>query len=116
MLASLSSREREFLLSPQHRLFQADLKVISQIGPTSRRGWIRVSFAEELAEDSTPVAEYLAEDLERIVEPAASSPSCPHSWIKRGVSVFVVRGAFLGLDKDLLGLAEVLELLLRHRV
>ena len=52
-----------------------------------------------------------AEDIERIVEPAAAA-----ALGKGGVTVAIVGGAFLFVHQDVVGFAEFLEFLFRVRV
>ena len=97
-----------------------DLEVVAEVGPTAPPSAAAPPAAEEFLEHAphataaSASAEYLAEDIERVVEPASASAASALG--ESGVPVAVVGGAFFVVAQDVVGLAEFLEFFLRRRV
>ena len=77
---------------------------------------VRSAAAKKLLEDAAPAAsaEDFAEEVERIMKPAASAGAA--ALLEGGVAVAVIRGALVGIHEDVICLAELLEFFLRPLV
>ena len=105
--ARLGLSDRDFLLAPVGGLLEGDFHVVTEVVAALGLSGVGPAAAEEVFEDAA-AAEYLAEDLERVVEGAAAISAGPA--VERGVAVLVIKGPLLRVAQDFVGLAEFLEL------
>ncbi len=102
----------DFLFRAESRFFERDLHVVTQIGAALSIFALSGHAAEECfentsADSSAAATEDFAENIERIVEPAAESAAL----FERRVTEPVVGGAFVSVHQHVVGFAKLLEFL-----
>jgi hypothetical protein len=116
----------DFSFGAESGFFQSDLQIVSEIRSALAAASIprTCSSAKQLIENAASALashspEYLSENIEWIVEPAApktSSASSCCSRRKRGVTKLVVGGPFVRVHEHLVSLADFFEFLFGRRV
>ena len=108
MIAGIEFADLDFFFRSEGRFFQSDLHVVTQIGTALPFVGAANSAAtkETFENPATATSKNLAENIEWIVEPAAKSGS---SVRKSSMPVPIVSGAFIGIDQDIVGFAELLK-------
>ncbi len=114
LVAGVELAHFDFLFHAESRFLERDLHVVTQIGTALAAVGLGCAAAEKGLENSaaaTCAAKDFAENIERIVEPAAAA-----ALREGGMTIAIVGGAFLFVDEDVVGFAEFLEFLFRVRV
>jgi len=103
----------DFLFHAESGFLEGDLHIVTQVASTLAAVGLGRA-AKKGLENSAPAAcaaKNFAEDIEWIVESAATA-----ALGEGGVSIAIVGGAFLFVDKDVVSFAKLLEFLFRLRV
>ena len=106
----------DFLFHAESRFLERDLHVVTQIGAALAAFALGLApppkNVSKIPPAATCAAENFAENIERIVEPAAAAAVLGEG----GMAIAIVGGAFLFVHQDIVSFAEFLEFLFRVRV
>ncbi len=100
----------DFFFDAAGGLFEFDFEIVAQVGAATLLGTTTAAAAEKVFEDAAAArTENLAEEIKGVVEPRPGA--CPAAF-ERGVTVTVVGRPFVGIDQDVVGLRDLLEVFL----